>query len=300
MNETIWALSGIGKAGLLILLFGTVLASGSGEPGSRASGFAEVEAGKLYYEVAGEGHPLVLLHSGGMDRRMWDEQFKVFSKDYRVIRYDIRPLGRSDKPAGKWSQVKDLYELLRLLKIEKSHLVGLSLGGAIAIDFALEHPEMVTGMVVASSGPNGFTPSKEFQESFAEIAATAEQKGMGPAVELYLRHPIMVPAAEKQAVQEKIRRMMMDNADAFLNWGTYAGLAEQLRPPALERLREIRVPTLVLVGERDVEDILALADIMEKGMASVEKVIIPGAGHLINMEKPEEFNREVLEFLCGL
>src|SRR5215471_18556647 len=96
-----------------------------------------VKSTQLYYEVTGEGQPLVLVHSGGFDRRLWDEQFTTFASRYSVIRYDARGHGESPPPTKPYSDAEDLYSLLRWLQIEKAHLVGLSLGGSIVIDFAL-------------------------------------------------------------------------------------------------------------------------------------------------------------------
>src|SRR6516164_9757541 len=106
-------------------------------------GFAEVREPVLYFETAGQGPAVVLIHGGNLDRRMWDDQFQEFAKHFQVIRYDVRTYGLSDLPSKPFSDVEDLASLLRFLHIQKAHLVGLSLGGRIIIDFALEHPEMV-------------------------------------------------------------------------------------------------------------------------------------------------------------
>src|SRR6266851_3278425 len=111
------------------------------------TGFAELNGTRLYYEVAGEGHPLVLIHGGLVDRRLWDDQFDVFAQHYRVIRYDIRGFGNSDVPAGPYSNYEDLYGLLKFLGVEKAYIMGLSMGGGIDIDFTLAHPEMVAALI---------------------------------------------------------------------------------------------------------------------------------------------------------
>src|SRR5262245_33847872 len=104
-------------------------------------GTAQVNGTALYYETKGRGFPVVLISSGGiLDRRGWDQQFDIFSKHYRVIRYDVRGIGKSARPAEPFSHSEDLYALLNSLKIKHAHVVGLSVGAAIAIDFAIEHP----------------------------------------------------------------------------------------------------------------------------------------------------------------
>jgi alpha/beta superfamily hydrolase len=119
----------------------------------RASeGFAEINGTRLHYEIKGKGHTIVLIHGGLADSRLWDDQFTKFSKNFRVIRYDLRGFGKSDFPVGAFSHVEDLYALLKFLKVEKVSLVGLSLGGIIAADFTLEHPETVEALVLTAFG----------------------------------------------------------------------------------------------------------------------------------------------------
>src|SRR5438270_10481819 len=104
------------------------------------TGFADVNGSRLYYEMMGEGHPLVLIHGGYMDRRMWDDQFAAFAEHYQVIRYDVRGFGKTELPQAPYSDRQDLYDLLQALGVTKTLLLGLSLGGEVAIDFTLEHP----------------------------------------------------------------------------------------------------------------------------------------------------------------
>src|SRR5436309_11448713 len=124
------------------------------------TGYAELNDTKLYYEVAGEGHPLVLLHGGLVDRRLWDDQFTVFAQHYKVIRYDMRGYGDSGllkRDTKPYSLGKDLYALLQFLGVEKTYLIGLSMGGGLAIDFTIKHPEMVDALITVGAGVSGFT-----------------------------------------------------------------------------------------------------------------------------------------------
>src|SRR5512146_1748629 len=104
---------------------------------STREGIAEVNGTKLYYEIAGTGHALVLIHGGAVDRRAWDDQFSVFAKHYKVMRYDVRGSGKSAQPVKPFSNAEDLHALLRFLKIDKTYLAGISRGGGIAFDFTL-------------------------------------------------------------------------------------------------------------------------------------------------------------------
>jgi pimeloyl-ACP methyl ester carboxylesterase len=260
------------------------------------SGRAEVAEPVLYYETCGDGEAVVLIHGGNLDRRMWDDQFQTFARRYRVIRYDVRGFGRSDTATRPYSDVKDLYSLLKDLHVQKAHLIGLSLGGRIAIDFTLEHPEMVRSLVAVGPGLGGFAWPAESEERGAELDRLARDRSPEEAVEGWLKDPYMVPAMQNPALAPRVRQLSLDNAHAWLANGA---LVRRLDPPAIRRLREIRVPTLLVVGDRDVPEIQAIVRILQKGIPHVRKVVIAGAGHLVNMEKPEAFNEAVLGFLGG-
>jgi pimeloyl-ACP methyl ester carboxylesterase len=268
------------------------------------TGFAEVNGTRLYYEIAGEGHPLTLVHGGLVDRRLWDDQFDVFAQHYRVIRYDIRGFGDSDSVQSglaPYSLEQDLYELLRFLGVEKTYLMGLSLGGAIATNFTLEHPEMVDALILVGSGLEGFEASEESKQKWAEFEEIFEKGDVEQIVELENRiwtdGPNRTPDQVNPTVRARVHEMNMHN---FAIMNPEAPRPQELEPPAITRLSEIRVPTLIIVGDEDVRDILTIADILEKGIPGAKKVSIPNTAHHLNMEQPETFNRIVLEFLKSL
>jgi pimeloyl-ACP methyl ester carboxylesterase len=280
---------------LALSLLGAGGGSGAGEPDRPVtSGLAEVAEPVLYYEACGEGEAVVLIHGGNLDRRMWDGQFQLFARDFRVIRYDVRGFGKTEAPTRPFSCVKDLRSLLEGLKVSRAHLVGLSLGGRIAIDFAVAHPEKVKSVVAVGPGLSGFEWPPESEKRFWELARLARDEGPEKAVEGWLKDPYMVPAMENPALAKRIRRLALDNT---ASWLANPMLERPLNPPAIKRLGEIRAPTLLVVGDRDVPEIQAIVKILEKGVPHAKKVVIAGAGHMVNMEKPDEFNRAVLGFL---
>ena len=163
------------------------------EPTPAPSGFVRVAEPVIYYEVAGSGEPVVLIHGGQMDRRMWDPQFESWSKKYRLVRYDVRGYGRSPTPTLPYSDTDDLLAVLDALAIPKAHLVGLSLGGRIAIDFTLAHPDRVASLVAVAAGMSGF----EFSAgNWPQQMRAAQEQGGEAAAELWLKDPYMVPAME--------------------------------------------------------------------------------------------------------
>ncbi len=257
-------------------------------------GFARVGNAKLYYEVAGKGEPLILIHGGNMDRRMWDAQFDVFAKHYKVIRYDVRGFGKSDKQVKPFAHHQDLYDLMKVLHIEKAYIVGLSLGGAIATDFTLMHPEMVKALVLACPGIVGFQFSSEAQSYTIATIEAARDESFTKATEMWLKSSYMIPAMEHPELREKLRRMALDNAEIWLRNFVWE---RDLKPLAWERLQEIQTATLIIVGDRDTPDILKLVEQAATKIKNSKKVVIKEAGHMVNMEKPEEFNLAVLNFL---
>jgi pimeloyl-ACP methyl ester carboxylesterase len=258
------------------------------------AGMAEVAEPVLYYEECGTGEPVVLIHGGQLDRRMWDDQFQLFAKHYRMIRYDVRGYGKSETPTRPYSDVKDLHSLLNGLGVKKANLVGLSLGGRIAIDFALEHPDRVISLVGAGPGLSGFEWPAESEKRAWALTRLARDEGPEKAVEGWLKDPYMAPAMENPGLAPRVRRLALDNARCWLHNPL---LPRGLDPPAARRLGEVRVSTLLVVGDRDVPEIQSIVKMLGKGIPHAKKVVIAGAGHMVNMEKPAEFNRAVLDFL---
>lgn len=264
-------------------------------------GFAEVNGARLYYEVAGEGYPFVLIHGGLVHSGFWDDQFGAFARHYRVIRYDARGHGESVAQPGPFYHHHDLRELLVFLGVERAHVVGLSIGGGVALDLALERPETVSGLVLVGAGVEGYPDSEETERGWAEIEAAYEAGNKDLAVELSLRMwtdgPRRTPDEVDHTARERVRAMTARNYFAIPEVE-----AEELPldPPALSRLAEVRAPTLVVLGDQDVPDILAIGRLLEGGVVGAGKVTITGTAHHPNLEKPEEFNRTVLGFLSGL
>jgi len=268
---------------------------------SQQSGFADVNGARLYYEVAGAGEPLTLIHAGIAEQRMWDDQWAVFADQYRVVRYDVRGFGQSAMPAGIYDHADDLYALLRLLHVEQTHLLAVSMGVGIALDFTLAHPTMVKSLIVVAPGGSSGQPSEAVRQQWAAIDALAQQGDIPGAVELELRMwvdgPRRAPDQVDRAVRERVREMNLINFQHSL---LDQGVPKTPERPAITRLAEITVPTLVIVGDADVADILHNADRLAAGIAGASKVVMPGVAHVPNMERPQEFNRIVLDFLRGL
>jgi 3-oxoadipate enol-lactonase len=263
------------------------------------SSFADLNGAKLYYQVSGEGDPLLLLHAGVADSRMWDDQVGAFAQHYKVIRYDMRGYGQSAVPSGPVSNHDDVASLMGFLHVEKAYLVGQSYGGFVAIDFALAHPEMVSALILGAPNVSGYEFSEEVRRFGAQEDDLLDAGNITGATELNLRMwvdgPHRTPDQVDASVRERVREMQFHAFNLPIpddaQW-------QPLIPPAIGRLDEILIPTLIIVGDQDVSEFLELADIVADGIAGAEKVVIPGVAHLPNMEKPAEYNRIVLGFLA--
>lgn len=260
------------------------------------SGLAEVNGTKLYYEMQGKGPAVVFIHSGGYDRRQWDDQFSSYPDRYTVIRYDVRGYGRSPAPTRPYSDEEDLCQLLRYLGVAKAHVIGVSMGGRIAIDFTLTHPEMVRSLVPVASALSGYPYAPEDMIELLKIVYSIQNDDGTPAGEAWLRSAYNAPAMENAAVAAKLRPIAVENSRA---WLMNIFFPRMPFPLAIQRLADITVPVLVVRGDRDVPTVTKIAEILEKGIPGSRKAIIPGAGHIVNVEKPREFDRAVLEFLAG-
>lgn len=259
------------------------------------SGFADVPGGKLYYEMAGEGPAVVLIHGGQLDSRMWDDQFALLAPHYRVIRYDVRGFGKSPAPTRVYADEEDLLGLLAALKVERVTIIGLSLGGRIAIDFALAHPEKVRAIVPVAPGLSGFNFSPD-PDDWPTLEA-AQAGDWDKVADIWLKSGYMAPAMENPKIAQRVRQLALENAHQILDNFT---LERRLKPPAVERLPEVRVPTLIVVGSRDVNDIHEIAGLLYARIPSAKEIVLAGAGHMINLEKPAEFNNAILDYLRQL
>jgi len=269
------------------------------------SGFAEVNGTRLYYEMAGEGYPLVLMHGGIMDNTMWDDQFEEFAQHYRVIRFDLRGFGQSDLPVGpkQYSMRGDLRALLTFLGIDRANILGISMAGSIAIDFTLDSPDMVNALILVAPGVNGYdsdsVQSEEEKAMFQEIEAAFESDDLERAVELETRAWVDGPNRTPEQVDPVVRRRaynmnLQNNRRAVgIEWPA----TQKLTPSAFERLSEIRVPTLLIIGDGDVREQVTLVDVLATNIPGARKAVMHGVAHLPNMEHPAEFNQLVLEFL---
>lgn len=263
-------------------------------------GTAEVNGASIHYEIRGEGEPLVLVHAGIADSRMWEPQMEEFARRYRVIRYDMRGFGGTDLVPGPYSLHEDLREMLDHLGVERAALVGCSMGGGVTLDFALEHPERVASLVLVGSAIGGFAPDVEPPEEWEELVAADEAGDLERISDLEVRMWVDGPGQGVNRVKPEIRNLVREmNLIALQNEASEIGEQLVMEPPAVDRLHEIQAPTLVIAGDLDQPRTIQAANLLAGSIPEARKAIMNGTAHLPNMERPEEFNRIVLDFLSG-
>lgn len=248
----------------------------------------------LYVEQAGSGEPVILIHGFTLDTRMWDDQFLPLAARFHVIRYDLRGFGRSALPTSEpYSHVDDLKALLDHLSLDRVHLVGLSKGGGVAIDFALTHPQYARTLVLIDSIVGGFPWSAEGSARDALVWQEARAGGITAAKASWLAHPLFTSAQRDPGVAARLAQIVEDYSGwHFVNQNHEGGLT----PPAITRLSELTMPVLAIVGELDIPDFRAATDSICERVPQARKIIIPRAGHMANMEAPAPVTEAILGF----
>jgi pimeloyl-ACP methyl ester carboxylesterase len=263
---------------------------------------ANVNGISLYYEVAGTGAPLVFVHGFACGMRSWEPQVKALSRRFRVITYDVRGFGISDAPddPARYSQptsVADLAGLLDHLRIKRAIVGGLSMGGNIALNFALAHPDRVKALIVADTG-SGSDEHADWVAAAQGLADAALEGGMEAFTDLACANPLFARyIAQGPHAERFIRSCLMTHRARGVAHTAREVLCRRPTLYALEeKLRALKIPTLLIVGEHDGPCVRVHAW-MAKTLPRATAITIPGVGHLTNLEAPDTFNRAVVRFL---
>ncbi len=256
---------------------------------------ARVNGTNIYYEVAGNGPPLVLIHGSGLDTRVWAAQVPALAQSYQVICYDRRGFGRSAMPsAERYTHAQDLKALLDHLGIAQTAILGHSTGGTVAIDFILQYPQAVQALILHSAVLRGWTFSPDFAAKLAFVRTIASLGKLEAAKQIWIDmlafHPIEPPSGHPT---------VMEITADYSGWHWLNPDPEQgVEPQGPEQLRRIQIPVLVILGEREPPDMLRIANMILQAVPHAQQVILAGAGHLSNMEAPQAYNQVVAQFLA--
>jgi 3-oxoadipate enol-lactonase len=260
------------------------------------SGIAEVNGARIAYDVAGSGPPVLLLHAGIGDRRMWDAQVPSFAEHFTVIRFDARGFGETRKPDAPFAPYADAIALLDHLRFPRAHFVGVSMGSQTAIEAAIVAPERVSALV-AVAARTGTPVSPALRAGWDRVNELYEAGDIPGAVEYELRMWVDGPDRSVDAVDPEMRERVREMNAALFVRDDEAGEEIPLDPPAAERLAEISAPTLIVYGDKDVIDVRQAAGPLAAAIPDARLAVIPDAAHLPQMERPELFNEIVLGFL---
>ena len=278
----------------MMLLVITLLLSVAGTVAAQARTINVGDA-VLSYDLTGKGRTIVFIHGWALNKTVWDDQVPVFSKRYRVLRYDSPGFGKSTGVSDESAEPADLLVLLEALHIDHAYIVGHSRGGGIALRFAAAYPEKVDGLVLyGSTPPAGLPFPPEFGQWFGSLPGIAKQHGLDSVGKLVLASDLAWAPPGRSDIGERLRRV----------WASYSGkdLLDP-RPPAgtvalpdIARLSTLKMPTLVIVGDHELPFLAAAADTFAYHIPNAKKSVIPNAGHGAHFAQPTIFNGTLLDF----
>jgi pimeloyl-ACP methyl ester carboxylesterase len=254
----------------------------------------------VYCEVKGSGVPVLFLHQGVADCRVWDRQWISFAPSYKLVRCDLAGFGRSPISSVPIAHARDVADALGEVGVSSAAVVGGSLGGRVALELAVGRPDLVRALVLVAAALPGVDWSREVRAFGAAEDDAMAAADLHAATELNLRMWVDGPGRTAAEVDPAVRAAVAEMQLRALelqapHWDV---LDEELLVPDIgERLGAVQVPTLVLVGEHDVDDFRRLAARMADEIPDARLDTIPGAAHVPNLEQPLAFDAVVLEFL---
>jgi 3-oxoadipate enol-lactonase len=259
------------------------------------TGFVNVNSIDVYYEVSGEGKPLVLLHGFPLDSRMWEPQMDALSKKFQVIRFDMRGLGKTIDPGLPFTFYEDLHALLIKLDIQSANFIGVSFGGYAGVEFALAYPDMVQSLILVCSG--GFAPISEdrqllMKKFYEELSSGNIERALEINLHLFLDGPKQ-DIGRVQINREWLKEIFRDIYSKPMNQSK----PKWLDPHPSERLSEVQVPTLVVSGELDHLDFIKTADLLVTNIPNAKHLTFKNSAHFPNIDSPDEFNEIVTSFI---
>jgi pimeloyl-ACP methyl ester carboxylesterase len=274
--------------GLLVLL-------GLGFAGGAVAQSTETESAKspVFFEERGEGPVILLVHGGMMDRHMWEPQWEGLADEFRLIRFDVRGAGESP-PSDAFHPADDMLAILDALEVEQAHIVGLSNGGAFAVDFALAYPERVDMLILAEPALTGFQFPPSVMQQQMKLIAAFRARDMEEATRVALASPVFDHTRRKHDAWVAVERLIRRNVASFAMFPQYRFHESQ----AVDALAELTVPTALIVSEFAGPSAIEIADLIQKDVPDLVRFAVPDAGHMMNLENPVAFNRIIEQIVA--
>ncbi len=254
---------------------------------------------RIHYERSGSGFPVLFIHAGIADARMWEPQAEAWADRFDMIRPDLRGFGDSELPPAHYSNRADLIGLLDHLGVARAHVVGCSMGGTMAVDLALEYPERVERLVLIAGGISGSNLGQADAELFSDVEAADKAGDLDAVNRAEVRLWVDGPRRPEGSAPAAMRSLVLDMNGRSLHTDWASAEHQSLDPPAISRLGDIGARTLVIVGDQDLPHASANADVIISKVPGARRATIKDAAHLPSLERPEEFNRVVLDFLLA-
>jgi pimeloyl-ACP methyl ester carboxylesterase len=263
---------------------------------ARAPRQAELEGTTFQFGLAGDGPAVVLLHGGLLDMRQWDDLVPILARTYRVLRYDARGFGRTPLGATSYAHYRDLRALLDHVGFDRVQVVSLSIGVSTAIEFALEYPARVLSLAIGAAPLRGYDIGPEFSSGMRGIydAALAGDKTLLRS-RVWEFAPMRVAAGLPHARARLDHMIVEDHQYGYVRPDAPPRTVRE--PPAAESLGEICAPTLVVVGEGEMPELAAKGEYVARAIPGARHVVVPGAGHFVNMEQPDAYAQVIVSWL---
>ncbi|HMG91825.1 MAG TPA: alpha/beta hydrolase [Chryseolinea sp.] len=269
---------------------------------TRKEFFVSVDDYRIYVEETGRGDPVIMLHGGFLDHRMWEEQVNDLSKTFRVITLDMPGHGETVNGDSTLMINEILKKVMDTLEIAKANFIGLSLGAVAVTDFAIAYPDRCDKIILAAPGLVGWdfkqdsvlvTQDEDRRKTFIEKDTLGFAESF---VKSWTDGPNRSPDQIDEKLRSTVKQCVYENIKhhQFSHWPGFTEI-----PPASEVLDSIKSPVLIIVGNNDMKDIIMITNLMESKIPNVRKITLDGVAHMVNLEKPIQFNEEVKNFLVS-
>lgn len=268
---------------------------------AQTEGFLLFNSGKIYYKVKGEGNPIVFVHAGFQDHNMWQPQIEHFSKKHKVVVFDVPGHGATVSDTVRPQAAAVIKAVMDGLHIEKATLVGLSLGGAMATDFATQYPQRVTHLILACSGLSGWDENRKVDTTTTQYVTALfdalAKKDTALAATVFVKNWFAGPARTK----EQLAPALWDSGYAVtyenMRKHKVSGWPRFAQPAAIHSLHKLTMPVLILTGTIDMPEVLLMNSWLKNNIPNARQVLLPAQAHMLNLEDPVGFNRLIEDFI---
>ena len=268
---------------------------------AQQSGSIPLNSGSIYYESSGKGKPIVFVHAGFQDHRMWNAQAEYFKKDYKVIVFDNPGHGHSISGHERPTAAHVIKTLMDSLKLAKAVVVGLSLGGAMSLDFAIQHQERVEKLVLVGSGLSGWDEDRKVDTTTTQyvkaLFGALEAKDTTLAAKTFVNYWYAGPNRNQTHIDTAVWKYGMKTTLDNMLKHKVSGWPQFAKPAAILQLSKIQMPVLIITGTQDMPEVLLMNKWLKEHIKGAQQIFVENTAHMVNLEKPDLFNQILHQFL---